>query len=101
MTTITPKQAAQLLDRLGLENVEALLELVSPKQTTNEAMNDWIRDRAAKGVHRHDTIAGTATTPAATTTTANAGAHGIPAVKESSNAQMNRAIRSAAGRGEK
>ena len=99
MTKITREKAREALVGMGFENPDLLLDLIAPKQTTNEGVNDWIRSQAARGVHRITTgLPVAATTPAATTPTANAGNTGAPDVRESTSKQMGRIIRQATGR---
>ena len=81
------------------EAMDFLAEVMPDTRSTNQRMGAWIRAQAAKGVHRIETgLPIAATTPAATTPTANAGNTGAPPVKESTSKQMGRIIRQATGR---
>ena len=81
------------------EAMDFLAEVMPDTRSTNQRMGAWIRAQAAKGVHRIETgLPVAATTPAATTPTANAGNTGAPPVKESTSKQMGRIIRQATGR---
>ena len=74
-------------------------EMLPNTPTASQLMNDFIRAGSRRGVPTLTTGVqpDPATTPAATT--ANAGAHKIPAAKESTSDRMNKAIRAATGRG--
>lgn len=78
------------------EAIDFLSEVMPASVTTQRTMNDWIR--AAAGRRQERAAIRAATTPAATTPTANAGNTGAPDVRESASSVMNKAIRSAAGR---
>ena len=75
------------------EAMDFLAEVMPSSVTTQRTMNDWIRAAAGRRQER-------AALRAATTPTANAGTGkgAAPDVRETTSAQMNKAIRHAAGR---
>ena len=98
LVAATVRRALKDAARGDVEAQAFLDEMLPNTRTVNQRMGDWIRREAAKGVRRFETVATAATTPAATTPTANAGNTGAPPVKESTSKQMGRIIRQATGR---